>query len=272
MQLLERIHKKWLVIFGAGVLALGLLIGLLALLLSGEPESLPQPTQPPVTVPPGPYDSSRFGYNENGYLTCLTGESRLGIDVSDFQGEIDWQQVAQAGVEFVFIRVGLRGNTEGGLYADSLADSYYEGAKEAGLEVGVYFYSQAINPAEAVEEAEFVLELIDGWQLELPVIFDWEWVSDEARTAKLTGEELTACTKAFCQRIRQAGYTPMIYFNESQGLDMLSLSQLEEYPFWLASYDDSLDFPVSVDYWQYTCTGSVPGITGDVDLNLHLIS
>ena len=278
MPLLEKLDKKWLLVAASGLLLLGLLIGLLGLLFAEVPasESAPTepvaPTAPPVTKAPGPYDTTRFTLNDKGYLTCLTEESRLGIDVSGFQGEIDWSAVAEAGVEFVFIRVGHRGNTEGGLYADEAAADYYAGAKAAGLDVGVYFYSQAITPQEAVEEAEFVLELIDGWQLELPVVFDWEWVSDEARTANLSGQELTACTEAFCQRIRQAGLDTMIYFNLTQGLEMLSLSQLEEHDFWLACYDLQLDFPVTVDFWQYSCTGSVPGITGDVDLNLQFVS
>lgn len=233
-----------------------------------EPEassSTAQTLPPPAANPYGPED---FAY-EGDYLTCLAGESMLGIDVSGYQQNVDWQQVAQSGVEFVMIRVGYRGQEQGLLAVDESAREHYIGAKEAGLKVGVYFYAQAVNVAEALEEAAFVLERIDGWELDMPVVYDWEYVSAEARTGQMDARTLTDCTKAFCQRIEQAGYKAMLYFNQSQGRDLLYLEELTDYGFWLAMYHEEMDYPYKLDMWQYTCTGSVPGIQGYVDINLY---
>lgn len=230
-----------------------------------EPPTQP-PTQPPAT---GPYRAEDF-QEDAGFLTYLPGESRMGIDVSGFQGKIDWQQVKQSGISFVFIRVGGRGYGEKGtLYYDDAAQGYYEGAKAAGLQVGVYFFSQALNPYEARQEAWFLLDKIHTWELDFPVVFDWEWVSDTARTANMEKTLLTHSTMAFCNTVRSAGFDPMIYFNYSQGQNLLDLEQLRDYGFWLALYDTPENIPYAVDCWQYSCTGTVPGIEGSVDLNLY---
>lgn len=278
-KLLTQLNKKqrlWLMV-GAGALAVFLLLAvLLTVFLTDRPAAKPQATVHngitfPSALEENPYEPSDFTQDENGYLTCLTGQSRLGIDVSGFQGEIDWQKVKAAGVEFVFIRVGGRGTTQGGLYTDDYAQTYYQGAKEAGLQVGAYFFSQAITPGEAREEAFFVLKQVADWELDLPVVYDWEWVDSTSRTAGVEGGILTRCAEEFCRVIAQAGLSPMIYFNTSQALELLELERLAEYPFWLAQYDTGLHFPYRVDYWQYSCTGRVDGIEGDVDLNLQLL-
>lgn len=228
--------------------------------------------QPISTEPPrvSPYDPMDFVLDERGFMTCLTADYRVGIDVSSHQGDIDWQQVAEAGVEFVFIRVGRRGTTQGDIYPDERAQEYYDGAREAGLDIGAYFFSQAISVKEAEEEAWYVLKQIADWQLQLPVVYDWEWGGEDSRTTDLPASVLTQCNQSFCRIIEQAGLEPMIYFNEHQGLEQMDLDELEEYPFWLAMYDSPMDFLYEVDYWQYTQTGTVPGIAGDVDLNIHL--
>lgn len=223
--------------------------------------------RPPLVE--NPLKSSDFVY-ENGYLTCTAAESVLGIDVSEFQGDIDWNAVKNAGVEFVFIRVGWRGLSEGTLNADKRAQEYYEGAKKAGLLVGAYFFSQSISMDEAAEEAEFTLSLMEGWELDLPLVYDWEYTGSENRTANVDRRTLTDCTRVFCRKVENAGYLPMFYFNKSQGLHLLELSELTEFPFWLAQYMDGMDFPYRVDFWQYTGEGSVPGIEVPVDLNLWL--
>ena len=205
---------------------------------------------------------------EDGYLTCLNMPARLGVDVSEWQGAIDWEQVAGAGMEYAIIRLGYRGTTKGGLGADSYARTNYENAKAAGLQVGGYFFSQAVTPAEAVEEAEFVLEMIRDWDIQMPIVYDWEYGGENSRTADLDARTLTDCTLAFCQRIEEAGYEAMIYFNEDQSHKAMYLGELTDYRFWLAQYDQMLDYPYQVDMWQYTCTGSVPGIQGNVDINL----
>lgn len=229
------------------------------------------PTQ--QTLPPpeeNPYDSLDFALDENGYLSCVTGESILGVDVSAWQENVDWQQVKSAGMEFAIIRIGGRGTTEGALYPDSYLQANYTGARNAGLQVGGYFFSQAITPEEAREEAEYALSLIDGMEMDMPIVYDWEYVDDQSRTANLDARTLTECTKAFCDTIRAAGYEPMIYFNENQSHKQMFLEELTQYPFWLASYTTNLDYPYKIDMWQYTSSGSVPGINGNADINLLL--
>lgn len=228
----------------------------------------PAPTYaPPASNPYGPEDFAQV----DGYLACVTGPYSMGVDVSEYQGNIDWETVKSAGVEFAFIRVGGRGwGEEGRLYPDSRAREYYEGAKAAGLEVGAYFFSQAVSVAEAMEEARFALSLLEGWELDLPVVFDWEYVSADARTAKVKARTLTDCTLAFCNVIEDGGLEAMVYFNPSQGRDLLHLEELTIYPFWLAMYEAPMNYPYEVEYWQYTETGSVPGIYGKADINLRL--
>lgn len=220
-----------------------------------------------------PYDEADFGY-ENGYLTCLTGESWLGIDVSHHQGVIDWQQVARSGVTFAMIRMGNRTVADGILKEDRYGRENLAGAKKAGLNVGVYFYSQAISVEEAKEEAAYLLQLLDGAALEMPVVFDWEIFSQEGRTANVDGETLNACAIAFCETIRLAGYEPMVYFNRDIAKRLLDLEQMQAqgYGFWLAMYSDQMTWPYWMDLWQYTDSGRVPGIETNVDLNLYLVS
>lgn len=207
---------------------------------------------------------------ENGYLTCTAGRSVLGIDVSEFQLDVDWEEVKAAGVEFVFIRIGWRGSGEGTLNADKRAQEYYRGAKAAGLKIGAYFFSQAIDPMEAKEEANFAMSLIGDWELDLPLVYDWEYVSSTSRTADMDRRTLTDCTRAFCRQVEFFGYRPMVYFNTSQAKNLLYLEELTEFDFWLAQYQQGLDFPYRLDFWQYTGEGSVPGISVPVDINLWL--
>lgn len=217
-----------------------------------------------------PYSKNDFDY-EGDYLTCLSGESMLGIDVSSYQGDIDWEQVASAGVEFVMLRLGSRGSTEGGLYQDSLARNNYLMAHAAGLRVGGYFFSQATTPEEAEEEAELALSILEDWEVEMPIVYDWEYLGADARTGDMDAGQVTACAIAFCERIREAGYTPMVYFNIEQGWLKMDLEELAGYELWLAWYDSPMLYPYKLNMWQYTDSGSVPGISGNVDMNLYLI-
>ena len=216
-----------------------------------------------------PYGAEDFAV-VGDYLACLSGAYQLGIDVSYWQEDIDWQQVADAGIEFVMIRVGKRGAGEGELTEDARGREYYAGAKAAGLKVGAYFFSQAITPAEALEEAEFAMQLLQDWELDMPLVYDWEHYSDNGRTVGMTGDVLTACTVTFCDAVKEAGYTPMVYFNQDQA-SRLDWTQLNGYPMWLAMYDQDMTYEYRVDMWQYTSSGSVPGISGDVDMNLYFI-
>lgn len=257
------------------ITAVLMLVLVLLLLLGGEAEppvteplTWPPTEAPTPTIPANPYRPVDFTYGEDGYLTCMAGESVLGIDVSSYQGDIDWARVREAGVEFVIIRLGFRGYTKGGLEADELAAEYYQGARDAGLKVGAYVFSQAISVEEALEEARFVLDTVRDWTLEMPLVYDWEYVSEEARTGDMDRRLLTDCTLAFCEAVAQAGYEPMIYFNPYQAQDLLHLEELTAYRWWLAKYDGGMDYPHRVDMWQYTDQGTVPGIEGAVDLNL----
>ena len=288
----RRVKKKplrknpvlWLVV-AAVVVLLVLIAWIVGKVASGEftirtpdPTTAPTSMERPVTeeteetLPPpeeNPYGPVDFLLDEESQqITCLSGEAIKGIDVSTWQGEIDWQQVKDSGVEYVMIRLGGRGTTEGNLYADDMAQTYYEGAKAAGLKVGGYFFSQSITEEEAIEEANYALELVEDWEVDMPIVYDWEYIGGGARTDNMRARLLTDMVKAFCDTIRDAGYDPMIYFGRSQSADLLILSELVDYGFWLAMYNPIMDYPYKVDMWQYTETGTVPGISGNVDINL----
>ena len=259
----------------------GLLVLLGVLLVGREPTPQPQsaptttvqtePVPETTTLPPpteNVFTPMDFDY-EGDYLTCLTDESWLGIDVSRYQGDVDWEKVKEAGVEFAMIRVGFRGYGQSGkLMEDVKAKQNYENATAAGIKVGVYFFAQAISVEEAREEAAYVLELIDGWQLDMPVAYDWECLAADYRTVDTDPQTVTDCAKAFCEALEQAGYDTMIYFNPSQSRDMMYLEELVDYGFWLAMYSDQMTYEYKVDMWQYTKEGRVPGIQGNVDINL----
>lgn len=211
-------------------------------------------------------DGSRMYYNDPNYVTAI------GIDVSSHQGEIDWQKVAASGIEFAMIRVGYRGyGSEGTLNMDPYFQQNLLGAMGAGIKVGVYFYSQAINVTEAAEEAQFLLNALGGIQLDYPVVYDWETVSaDGARTKGLDSTTLTDCAITFCETVSYAGYRPMIYYNLPVGYTNYQLERLTAYDKWFAQYTSSNKPSMYYDYrmWQYTDSGSVDGISGKVDMDI----
>lgn len=232
-------------------------------LLSGcQTERTDIPTKP--TLPPSPYSPEDF-YFDGEILTSEEIEVAFGIDVSHHQGVIDWQAVADSGVEFAFIRLGYRGLTGGALHIDGYAAENLKGAREAGIQLGAYFYSQAVSVEEARQEAAFALEILGDTPLDLPLVFDWE---QEERTKNVPAEVVTDSAVAFCEAVQQAGYQPMVYFNDYQAEHLMDMTRLEAYPWWLAMYDVSGEFPCRMDFWQYSNTGSVPGIEGNVDMNL----
>ena len=220
------------------------------------------------------YDPQAFTQEENGWITYeKNGRKALtGIDVSVYQGDIDWEAVAQSGVEFAIIRLGYRGYSQGAIQLDRNFEQNMRGALEAGLDVGVYCFSQATTVLEAEEEADFVLELIDGYDLTYPVVFDWENITyDTARTDGIDSQTLTALADAFCRRVEEAGYQPMIYFNQYLAYLMYDLEGITQWPFWLAEYNETPGFYYTFQMWQYTDAGQVDGIQGEVDLNLRLM-
>ena len=219
-----------------------------------------------------PYDWSNLKTDKSGRLSYVqNGQtiSRTGIDVSSHQQQINWSSVAQDGISFAYIRLGYRGSSEGTLHVDDFFTQNLSGAKNAGIDVGVYFFSQAITRDEAREEARFVLKQLDGASLDYPIAFDMEPSPEGGgRADALTREEATAIANAFCDEIQKNGYRTIIYGN-SYDLSKYDLSALTG-RIWLAQYDGKPDGSISFVMWQYTPKGTVAGISGSVDLNLDL--
>lgn len=208
----------------------------------------------------------KFYRDDSGNVT-----SSVGIDVSYHQGKIYWDNVKAAGVEYAMLRGGYRayGKT-GEVLPDKRFDEYAQGALDAGIEIGAYFFSQAITPEEAREEAKFLIERVRDYNITYPLVYDWEEITnDTARTDGLTGEIITQCAIAFCEEIAAAGYTPMIYANIKDSIFRYDLSQLTDYDFWLAEYDSDVpSYIYDFRMWQYSCTGIIDGISTYVDLNI----
>ena len=198
---------------------------------------------------------------------------RRGIDVSDWQGKIDWKQVTDAGYEFAILRLGYRGyGTKGTMKMDNTFYYNIQNAQTYGIDVGVYFFAQAVNETEALEEANFVLNALKGYHLQLPVVYDPELISHtKARTDNVTGEQFTKNTIVFCEAIRAAGYTPMVYSNMIWEATLFDMTQLQAYDFWYADYEMIPQTPYAFTIWQYSDHGRVPGINTNVDLNIQFI-
>ena len=255
----RKLMAKWLMALTA---VAAVMTGIVLLLQTRQ-------TQPPTPEPTTPTAvKEEFHLNDQGFLASTTRASIPGIDVSHHQGTIDWPQVAQAGVEFAIIRLGYRSYQDGLLHEDRQVHENLAGARAAGLKIGAYFFSQATTEAEALEEAQFALEILGETALDLPLVFDWEYVSDSVPTAQVDGQTLMACLRRFCSTVEQAGQEPMVYFNQDLARTLLDLEALE-YPFWLAKYTDDLDYPYEVRCWQYTDQGRIPGIQENVDIDLY---
>ena len=223
-----------------------------------------------TTMTDNPYRPEDF-VTVDGYVTCTAGPTRRGLDVSSYQEDIDWERVRAEGFDFAFIRIGYRGYSVGNIFPDERARENLAEAKAAGFDVGVYFYAQAISVEEAKEEARWCLDFLGSEALQLPVVYDWEYVGPAARTGGMDKATLTECVKTFCTTVQEAGFQPMVYFNKHVSQDLLDLEALSEYPFWLAQYKEQMDYPYQVDFWQYTEEGKVPGIEGDVDIDLMFL-
>ena len=193
--------------------------------------------------------------------------------MSTFQGNIDWNAVRADGIDFAIIRLGFRGyGAEGSMNLDAKFEQNIKGATEAGIKVGVYFFSQAITEEEAREEAAFVLEHLNGRPLQYPVVFDWEAIgSSEARTNGLSADMLGKCANAFCSTIQAAGYQTMIYMNPYVAYIKYDMRDVMNYDVWFARYEDLPKFHYDFKMWQYTEKGSVAGISGKVDRNISFI-
>lgn len=230
------------------------------------------------------WELGRIAYYENGQRLSLAG-----VDVSDHQGWIDWNQVAADGIDFAMVRIGCRGYTYGDLYVDEQAVNNLDNAAYAGLKVGAYFFSQATSVKEAEEEADLVLSVLAGRWLDLPVAFDHEIINSEgARADDLDPETISACAKAFCDRIEKGGYEAMVYGNSSDMARYLpsvlgfstagiqgagSRESAKALPVWHAEYNTNSPIVwYDICMWQYTNAGRVAGISGDVDLDMLLLN
>lgn len=228
------------------------------------------------------YDIRTSNYNpedfeeKNGVVT-YAGDSFVGINVSQKAGEIDWNAVAESGVEFAMIRVGYRGNDKGRISLDSNFEANITGAAEAGLPVGVYFYSKAVTDTEAEEEANFVLEQIRPYQMTYPVAIFWEYdrkdsgeVDEKSRTVRCNGDQVTGFIQTFLKKIKTVGYKTAFYADKKMGYESLDLSRLTDHDMWYAEYQPAPSFYYDYKMWQYTKDGEVPGISKPVPITISL--
>ena len=224
-------------------------------------------------APPPYYDWDCFAKDGQFYLFEAGGMSntRTGIDVSESQGYIDWPKVAESGVKFAFIRVGYRGSTEGGLYLDDCFSYNIDAAREAGIECGAYFFSQAVSAEEAREEAAFVLDALDGVALDYPVVFDYEMRASgiNSRVSGVESHLATSIAAAYCEAVEAAGYGAMLYGN-GYDLGHYDLDALDSYPIWYAEYGALPAYPQAFAIWQYASDGQIDGIDTPVDLSLQM--
>ena len=211
---------------------------------------------------------AKYNFNSDGTLN--TGSGILGIDVSTWNGNIDWNKVKNSGVSYVIIRTGFRGSTQGSLVEDNKFRQNIKGATNAGLKVGVYFFSQAINEVEAVEEASMVLSQVKGYKLAYPVFIDVE--PSGGRADSLSSGDRTKVINAFCQTIQNGGYRAGIYANKTWLSQKMNVSALSGYKIWLAQYNSKVTYAGRYDMWQYSDKGTVSGISGKVDMNLSYLS
>lgn len=224
-----------------------------------------------------PDHPGRLVYTGRDYTT------RCGIDVSAYQNRastnntIDWEAAKADGVEFAMVRIGLRGYGSGSIMEDAFYAQNIDGAMAAGIETGVYFFAQAITVEEAIEEADFVISLLEGHEINGPVAYDWEMHDSSYRVYGTTPEMATACAIAFCQRIEEAGYDAMVYAGQYVSYIKYDQGALEPYLSWYPEYKSASSeqlYPTLYyhrDYWQYSSSGTVAGIGGRVDLNLQFI-
>ena len=210
--------------------------------------------------------------SENTELGFANGNGRLGIDVSKWNKTIDWEKVKEDGIEFAIIRCGYRGASGGALVLDPMYEANIKGAIEAGIPVGIYFFTQATSEIEAIEEASMVIRLIEDYDVDYPVFLDSESAGGSGRADKLDIEERTAYHKAFLETIASAGYEAGIYASKNWLNNRLDMTQISQYKVWMAEYADVPTYDQYYDMWQYTSKGSVDGIETRVDLNLSYMN
>ena len=210
---------------------------------------------------------TKYNFLENGRLP--KSEGRLGIDVSKYQGNINWNEVKASGVKYAILRVGYRGWGSGVLVEDDYIRKNLAGARAAGIDVGLYFFSQAVNEVEAVEEASMCIEILNGSRIEYPIFIDIETSggNGKGRADNNSREMRTKIAIAFCETIKSRGYKAGVYANKNYLTNYMDASRLSQYYIWLAHYTSKTDYAGKYDMWQYSSKGSIPGIKGNVDMN-----
>lgn len=205
----------------------------------------------------------KYSFREDG---SLDGGNVMGIDISKHNGTVDWNAVKNAGVDFVILRCGYRGSSSGVLVEDEKFRENIKGASAAGLKIGIYFFSQAVNEMEAVEEASLTLSLIKNYKISYPVYIDVE--AANGRADGLSASERTKVITAFCETLRDSGYTAGVYSNKNWFTEKMNTGAFGNYRIWLAQYTETPTYTGRYDMWQYSSRGTIPGIKGDVDLNI----
>lgn len=234
---------------------------------SPEPTAEPmvEPTAEP-TLEPVYFNNDEFYFVDD--ILAYDG-GYYGIDVSGYQGEINWDEVE---ADFAIIRLGYRGTTSGDLFDDSYFEANIKGATEAGIKIGVYFFSQSVTEAEAVEEAQYVLEKIQDYTVDYPIVIDWEYTSaEDSRTSEVTGAEVTNSVIAFMDYVSSFGYNTAVYLDDSHLEGFYVMEDLEGYDLWYANYDGIPTTDINYTILQYSNTGKTQGIVGNVDQNISVI-
>ncbi len=201
-------------------------------------------------------------------MQAVSGNAKVGVDVSKWNGDIDWDKARNAGVEFAIVRAGYRGSVTGSLVEDSYFQANMKAAAASGVPTGVYFFTQAVNEVEAVEEASAVLQLISDYKLDYPVYIDTEGAGGNGRADGLDAETRTLVCEAFCRTIENAGYKAGIYASRNWFNNNLQTEKLEQYQIWLAEYRSVPLYQGYYQMWQYTSKGKIDGISGNVDIDI----
>ena len=251
-----------------------------SIISAGDEASVPEPSlseniseevlseEPAMTTPGLHYEEDGIAFGDS------TGRaaSAVGVDTSFYNGKVNWKELKKSGIDFAIIRIGGRGWGNGALYTDDWFHNSLYSAQKAGLDTGVYFYSMAANRPEAKREALYVIEKLDGLELELPIYFDMEFSGDYpyGRTDKMGTASRVELALEFCETIEAAGYSAGIYANESFLKDELNMDALSAYPVWVASYTENNVMPGIENFaiWQFTDSARLPGISGYCDLNV----
>lgn len=250
------------------VLVLSIVFAAIYAFTNGSEAPMAQTTEK-IRPPKNHYRDEGFFF-EDGFMHYSDTPHLKGIDVSVHQGVIDWQAVADSGIDYAIIRAGYRGSTVGELYEDEQFLYNFEEAKNAGIKVGIYFFSQALTTEEAVAEAKFVCDLLEDEQLDFPIYYDWEYIG--GRVSHISDVPLTQCAISFCEEVKAQGYQAGVYFNQEFGYYYLDLTKLQDYHLWLAEYNDIPTFRYHFDCLQFTDSGRIDGIETDVDLNILFLT